>query len=40
MRVTTPESLRELLLTPEDAARLDAPGTKDAAVLILSLIHI
>ena len=30
----TPEQLRELLLTPEEAAKLDAPGTKDAAVLI------
>jgi len=28
------ERLREVLLTPEEAARLDAPGTKDAAVLI------
>jgi 8-oxo-dGTP pyrophosphatase MutT (NUDIX family) len=26
--------LRELLLTPEEAAALDAPGTKDAAVLV------
>jgi 8-oxo-dGTP pyrophosphatase MutT (NUDIX family) len=26
--------LRELLLTPEQAARMDAPGSKDAAVLV------
>ncbi len=26
--------MRELLLTPEDAAAMDAPGTKDAAVLV------
>jgi 8-oxo-dGTP pyrophosphatase MutT (NUDIX family) len=26
--------LRELLLTPEQAAQMDAPGTKDAAVLV------
>jgi 8-oxo-dGTP pyrophosphatase MutT (NUDIX family) len=26
--------LRELLLTPEEAADMDAPGTKDAAVLV------
>jgi 8-oxo-dGTP pyrophosphatase MutT (NUDIX family) len=26
--------LRELLLTPEQAAEMDAPGTKDAAVLV------
>ena len=26
--------LRDLLLTPEQAAELDAPGTKDAAVLV------
>ena len=26
--------MRELLLTPEEAAALDAPGTKDAAVLV------
>jgi 8-oxo-dGTP pyrophosphatase MutT (NUDIX family) len=32
--VTTPPQLRELLLSPEEAAELDAPGTKDAAVLI------
>jgi 8-oxo-dGTP pyrophosphatase MutT (NUDIX family) len=32
--VTTPEQVRELLLSPEEAAKLDAPGTKDAAVLI------
>ena len=30
----TPEQLREALLTPEEAAELDAPGTQDAAVLI------
>src|SRR5215211_3760485 len=28
------DQLREVLLTPEQAAKLDAPGTKDAAVLI------
>ena len=28
------DRIRELLLTPQEAARLDAPGTKDAAVLI------
>jgi 8-oxo-dGTP pyrophosphatase MutT (NUDIX family) len=32
--VTTPAQLRELLLTPEEAVRLDAPGSTDAAVLI------
>jgi 8-oxo-dGTP pyrophosphatase MutT (NUDIX family) len=32
--VTDPATLRELLLTPEEAAALDAPGTKDAAVLV------
>ena len=30
----TPDELRERLLLPEDAAALDAPGTKDAAVLV------
>src|SRR3954451_10149873 len=30
----SPAELRELLLTPEQAAQLDAPGSKDAAVLI------
>ena len=29
-----PARMRELLLTPDQAAELDAPGTKDAAVLI------
>ena len=29
-----PARLRELLLTPEEAERLDAPGSTDAAVLI------
>jgi 8-oxo-dGTP pyrophosphatase MutT (NUDIX family) len=29
-----PGRLREALLTPEEAAELDAPGSKDAAVLI------
>jgi 8-oxo-dGTP pyrophosphatase MutT (NUDIX family) len=28
------EYLREVLLTPQEAAELDAPGTKDAAVLV------
>jgi 8-oxo-dGTP pyrophosphatase MutT (NUDIX family) len=30
----TPDELRERLRSPEDAAALDAPGTKDAAVLV------
>jgi 8-oxo-dGTP pyrophosphatase MutT (NUDIX family) len=29
-----PGKLREVLLTPDEAAELDAPGSKDAAVLI------
>ena len=33
-RVTTAADLRPLLLSPEEAAALDAPGTKDAAVLV------
>jgi 8-oxo-dGTP pyrophosphatase MutT (NUDIX family) len=32
--VATPEQLREVLLTPEAAAELDAPGRVDAAVLV------
>jgi 8-oxo-dGTP pyrophosphatase MutT (NUDIX family) len=32
--VATPEQLREVLLTPEQAAALDAPGRVDAAVLV------
>jgi 8-oxo-dGTP pyrophosphatase MutT (NUDIX family) len=32
--VTDPATLRELLLTPEEAAALDAPGSKEAAVLV------
>ncbi|MEA2425090.1 MAG: hypothetical protein QOH13_1500, partial [Thermoleophilaceae bacterium] len=32
--VATPEQLREVLLTPEQAAELDAPGRVDAAVLV------
>jgi 8-oxo-dGTP pyrophosphatase MutT (NUDIX family) len=32
--MTSPGRLRELLLTPEEAARLDAPGSTEAAVLI------
>jgi 8-oxo-dGTP pyrophosphatase MutT (NUDIX family) len=32
--VTTPAELRAVLLSPQDAAALDAPGTKDAAVLV------
>jgi 8-oxo-dGTP pyrophosphatase MutT (NUDIX family) len=32
--VATPEQLREVLLTPEEAAALDAPGRVDAAVLV------
>jgi 8-oxo-dGTP pyrophosphatase MutT (NUDIX family) len=30
----TPDQLARMLLTPEEAARLDAPGSTDAAVLI------
>ena len=30
----TPADLRELLLSPEEAAALDAPGSTDAAVLV------
>jgi len=30
----TADTLRELLLTPEEAAELDAPGNTDAAVLV------
>jgi 8-oxo-dGTP pyrophosphatase MutT (NUDIX family) len=32
--MVTADRLRELLLTPEEAAALDAPGTTDAAVLV------
>jgi len=32
--VTSPAELRELLLSPEEAATMDAPGKTDAAVLI------
>jgi 8-oxo-dGTP pyrophosphatase MutT (NUDIX family) len=32
--VVTADSLRELLLLPEEAAELDAPGSTDAAVLV------
>jgi 8-oxo-dGTP pyrophosphatase MutT (NUDIX family) len=32
--LTNAADLRPLLLSPEDAAALDAPGTKDAAVLV------
>ena len=32
--MATPRQLSELLLTPEDAAALDAPGRTDAAVLV------
>jgi 8-oxo-dGTP pyrophosphatase MutT (NUDIX family) len=32
--VVSPARLRELLLSPEEAAQLDAPGTTDAAVLV------
>jgi 8-oxo-dGTP pyrophosphatase MutT (NUDIX family) len=32
--VAKPSDLRPLLLTPEEAADMDAPGTKDAAVLV------
>ena len=32
--MATPEQLREVLLTPEQAAALDAPGRVDAAVLV------
>jgi 8-oxo-dGTP pyrophosphatase MutT (NUDIX family) len=34
MSMDTASQLREKLLTPEEAAELDAPGSKDAAVLI------
>jgi 8-oxo-dGTP pyrophosphatase MutT (NUDIX family) len=33
-RVAKPSDLRPLLLTPEEAAAMDAPGSKDAAVLV------
>jgi 8-oxo-dGTP pyrophosphatase MutT (NUDIX family) len=32
--VATPEQLREVLLTPAEAAAMDAPGRVDAAVLV------
>src|SRR5437868_11633027 len=32
--VPTPEQLREVLLTPAEAAAMDAPGRTDAAVLV------
>jgi 8-oxo-dGTP pyrophosphatase MutT (NUDIX family) len=32
--LTNPAELRPLLLSPEDAAQLDAPGSKEAAVLV------
>jgi 8-oxo-dGTP pyrophosphatase MutT (NUDIX family) len=32
--VATPEQLREVLLTPDEAAEMDAPGRTDAAVLV------
>jgi 8-oxo-dGTP pyrophosphatase MutT (NUDIX family) len=32
--VTTPDQLRELLLSPQEAAELDAHGSTDAAVLV------
>jgi 8-oxo-dGTP pyrophosphatase MutT (NUDIX family) len=32
--VFSPERLRPLLLTPDEAAAMDAPGTTDAAVLV------
>src|ERR1043165_804680 len=32
--MATSEQLREVLLTPEQAAELDAPGRTDAAVLV------
>jgi 8-oxo-dGTP pyrophosphatase MutT (NUDIX family) len=32
--VITPDRLRELLMSPEEAAELDAPGSTDAAVLV------
>src|SRR5947199_7371703 len=34
MMPVTAETLRELLLTPEEAAEMDAPGNTDAAVLV------
>jgi 8-oxo-dGTP pyrophosphatase MutT (NUDIX family) len=33
-RVAKPSDLRPLLLTPEEAAAMDAPGSKEAAVLV------
>jgi 8-oxo-dGTP pyrophosphatase MutT (NUDIX family) len=32
--VSTPDRLRDLLLEPEEAASMDAPGSTDAAVLV------
>ena len=32
--MVTADSLREVLLTPAEAAEMDAPGSKDAAVLV------
>jgi 8-oxo-dGTP pyrophosphatase MutT (NUDIX family) len=32
--VVTPDRLRQLLLSPEEAAEMDAPGSTDAAVLV------
>ena len=37
--MTSPDRLRELLLTPEAAAALDAPGSTDAAVLVPLFVH-
>jgi 8-oxo-dGTP pyrophosphatase MutT (NUDIX family) len=34
MAVVTADRLRELLMSPEEAAELDAPGSTDAAVLV------
>jgi 8-oxo-dGTP pyrophosphatase MutT (NUDIX family) len=37
--VATPAELRELLLSPREAADLDAPGRTDAAVLVPLYLH-
>jgi hypothetical protein len=37
--MATPEQLRAVLLTPEEAAAMDAPGRVDAAVLVPRDLH-
>jgi 8-oxo-dGTP pyrophosphatase MutT (NUDIX family) len=37
--MATPEQLRAVLLTPEEAAAMDAPGRVDAAVLVPLYLH-